>query len=170
MSSDAALESGYAQTLAEANAIGKLVAAVDRRPGTQRADAYDANTHAMSGLTGRKDDQNFQECKQAYEGTQQQIMNDVERGDVYGAAHTIQDSYSPSHFGYKQWDGGHLGNLHVPGVSHMTGEDFRNSYSPDVQAATEATADFFDAYVKNKQGRGPIPDPKAFLAPQPCGP
>lgn len=161
---DAALDSGYAYTLTEAHRIGKGVAAVDNRPGTQQDDVYDSNTHAMAG---RKPNGNFQNCAQAYASTQQQIKDDIEKGDIYGAAHTIEDSYSPSHFGYQPWDGGYT-RWHIPGPDHMIGEDFQGADSPDVQAATAATTAFFRAVMELAEKGAPMPDPRNFLAPNPC--
>jgi hypothetical protein len=123
-------------------------------------------------MAGRKPNGKFQNCNQAYTGTQQQIRDDVNNGDIYGAAHTIEDSYSPTHFGYQPWNGGMFGThtpWHVPGLPHMWGEDRQGPDSPDVQAATAATTAFFKAVHAHEMSGTPMPDPKTFLAPMPCG-
>jgi hypothetical protein len=57
------------------------VAAVDFRPGSQGPDADATNTHAMGGMTtGRKPHR--QTCDEAYQGTQNQIAQDFNSGDL----------------------------------------------------------------------------------------
>jgi RHS repeat-associated protein len=164
MTRDAAIDAGY--TYSEADALAKAVADVDNRPGTQRPDAYDSNTHAMAG---RKPNGAQQTCQQAYAGTQQQINQDIDRGDLAAALHTIEDSYSPSHFGYQPWNGGYT-PLHIPGPAHMIGEDFQTPSSPDVQAATAAAESFLRAYDNYMMTGALMPTASSFLAPHPCGP
>lgn len=50
----------------------------------------------------------------------------------------------------------------------MVGEDFQGSNSPDVQAATAATTAFFGAVLDHAAKGVPMPDPRVFLAPNPC--
>ena len=142
--------------------FSQQVSAVDRREGSQGTDADATNTHAMSGMTaGRKPHK--QSCGQAYQATQDQIIQDVNAGDLTEALHTIQDAYSPSHDPFKFWDGGYLGPLHIPGLGHIIG-DFAPSSAQN--ATTAASAQFLRDIMQNPNG--PI-DPSRYLPANPCG-
>src|SRR5438034_5543787 len=139
------------------------VAAVDFRDGSQGTGANAANTHAMAG---RKPNGNKQNCDQASQGTQQQIIDDVNSGDLTKALHTIQDAYSPSHYGFQFWDGG-WGWFHIPSLGHIEG-DFKPPQSA-VDAATNASAQFLRDITQNPSGPfGPI-DPSRYLPANACG-
>lgn len=141
--------------------MAQQVAAVDRREGSQGTDANDTNTHAMSGMTtGRKP--HNQTCGEASQGTQDQLVQDVNSGDLTKALHTIQDSYSPSHEHFQFWDGGYTW-LHIPGLGHMYG-DFKPPDSA-VNAATDASTRFLKDMMERPNG--PI-DPSRYLSPNPC--
>lgn len=166
----AAFENGYMGE--EALALEDAVAAVDDRIGTQEADAYNSNTHAMRG---RKRTGQYQDCGQAYRATQNQILEDIAKNDLAKALHTIQDSYSPAHFGYQLWDGGT--NLHfcigsncffnVPSGGHLWGDyQFFNS-NANVQAAIAASARFISDWNDHVYSDTPA-DPRQYLAPNPC--
>ncbi len=142
--------------------MAQQVAAVDRRDGSQGPDADAANTHAMSGMTtGRKPHK--QRCDEAFQATQDQIIQDVNAGDLTKALHTIQDAYSPSHYPFKFWNGGYT-PLHIPGIGHMHGDWL----PPDsaVEAATAASTQFLKDILQNPNG--PI-DPRRYLPVNPCG-
>src|SRR5579859_3575654 len=164
---NAAVAMGYSPS--DALALADAVAAVDDRPHTQEADAYNSNTHAMAG---RKPNGKFQNCNQAYQGTQDQLTSDFTNNDLAAALHTIEDSYSPAHFGYQQWDGGtNLGIFHhVPSLSHLWGDFQISDNNANVQQATQAAQDYLSTYQRLNNGNGfLIPNPAAFLAPHPCG-
>ena len=151
----------------EALALGNAVAAVDSRLGTQESDAYDANTHAMAG---RKGNGKFQTCEQAQAGTEQQIADAIKNNDLAKALHTVEDSYSPSHTGFQQWDGGldlyYIGAFfgtaafaHFPGPGHIKGDLHLFNDAPHQQAvaATEALLQY------------PGLNPQTFLPRNACG-
>lgn len=144
--------------------MAQQVAAVDLRT-SQGTDADATNTHAMSGITsGRKPHQ--QSCEEAFQGTQDQIARDVNAGDLTKALHTIQDAYSPSHYGFQPWDGG-FSPLHIPSPGHMRGDFFPPQSAID--AATAASAQFLRDITQNPSGPfGPI-NPRRYLPANPCG-
>jgi RHS repeat-associated protein len=166
---DAAIANGY--TMAQALALADAVAAVDDRIGTQEADSYDSNTHAMAG---RKPNGKFQTCGQAYAGTQQQITQDIKLKDLAGALHTIEDSYSPAHFGYQQWDGGFnmcagpfCGFTHVPSLSHLWGDFQLSDDNANVQQAITGATQFLHDW--NWSNAYDIDmSPAQYLAKNPC--
>ena len=142
--------------------FSQQVAAVDRRGGSQGTDADAANTHAMGGMTaGRKPHR--QTCGEAYQGTQDQLAQDVANGDLTKALHSIQDAYSPSHYGFQFWDGGYT-SLHIPSLGHMYGDFFPPQSAID--AATDASVQFLRDILQNPNG--PI-DPRRYLPAHPCG-
>ena len=69
----------------------------------QNTDAYHSNTHAMAGL---KPNGMPQTCAQAFQGAQQQLIEDINSGDTAKALHTIEDSYAGGHKGFQFWPGG----------------------------------------------------------------
>jgi RHS repeat-associated protein len=141
--------------------MGQQVAAVDRRQGSQGTDADAANTHAMGGMTAGRKPHKQSPCE-AYQGTQDQIIQDVNAGDLTEALHTIQDAYSPSHYGFQFWNGGYT-FLHIPGLGHMYDDFFAPQASID--AATNASAQFLRDIMQNPNG--PI-DPSRYLPTNPC--
>jgi len=145
--------------------MAQQVAAVDTRPGSQGTDSDATNTHAMSGITtGRKPHR--QSCSEAYQATQDQIAQDVRNGDLTKALHTIQDPYSPSHYGFQFWDGG-WGWFHIPSAGHMYGDFFPPQSAID--GATNASAQFLRDITQNPSGPfGPI-DPSRYLPANACG-
>jgi RHS repeat-associated protein len=161
---NAAISVGY--SVQDALALADAVAAVDDRPGTQKDDPYNSNTHAMAG---RKPNGKFQNCSQAYTGTQNQIAEDEARNDLAKALHTIEDSYSPAHFGYQQWDGGWT-KYHIPSASHIWGDFQSTDNNQNVVDATTATAAFINNYNDwlnwgiGKKG----PNAADYLAKNPC--
>lgn len=166
---DAAIANGY--TPEEALALADAVAAVDDRVGTQEDDAYDSNTHAMAG---RKPNGHFQSCQQAYQGTQNQIHEDIVRNDLAKALHTIEDSYSPAHFGYQQWNGGWdacAGPFclvtHVPSISHLWGDFQFSDSNANVQAAIAGATQFLHDWNNGWYYDSPA-NPAQYLAPHPC--
>lgn len=142
--------------------MAQQVAAVDLRPGSQGTDAAATNTHSMAG---RKDNGNTQSCFEAYQGTVDEISQDVSAGDLTKALHTIQDAYSPSHYPFQPWSGGST-PLHIPSPAHMYGDFFPPQSAID--AATKASAQFLRDITHNPAGPfGPI-DPKRYLPANPC--
>ncbi len=141
--------------------FSQQVAAVDLRDGSQGTDADATNTHAMSGMTtGRKP--HAQSPCEAYQGTVDQIAQDAKNGDLTKALHTIQDAYSPSHYGFQFWDGG-WGWFHIPSPGHMKGDFFPPQSAID--GATAASAQFLRDITENPNG--PI-DPRRYLPMNPC--
>jgi RHS repeat-associated protein len=167
----AAFENGYMGE--EALALEDAVAAVDDRIGTQEADAYNSNTHAMAGRKKGR----YQSCGEAYRGTQNQILEDIAKNDLAKALHTIQDSYSPAHFGYQSWDGGWSQCIpgtsfclaHVPSVGHLWGDYQFFDSNANVQAAIAASAQFISYWNDHVYYDSPA-DPREYLAPNPCPP
>ena len=161
---NAALSLGYSPE--DALALADAAAAVDNRLGTQEADAYDSNTHAMAG---RKPGGDFQSCGQAFQGTQDQIREDETRDDLAKALHTIEDSYSPAHFGYQRWDGC-WGWYHIPSLSHLWGDFQSSDNNQNVVDATAAATAFINAWNNWRNwGIGNLgPNPAGYLAKNPC--
>lgn len=132
MTYNAAREAGF--PAADAWKLAREVGAVDRRPGSQGADAEAANGHAMGGriggsMAGRKDGRQ-QTRSEAYEGTTDVVASN----DLPAAIHAIQDSY---YHGYGNWDGG--GPHHWPGLEHFYRDLW---YSNEAVAATTAYIKF----------------------------
>jgi RHS repeat-associated protein len=159
----AAVLNGY--SLVEAMALAWETAWVDFRgcPGhncSQNPDAYHANTHAMRG---RKPNGNPQTCEQAFEGAQQQLIDDVNSGDIPKALHTIEDAYAAGHQGFQFWPGG------IPDDAHEAGD--WNPSAADVAAATAAATAFLKDLNSNRDQlhRGQPIDTSKYFPSRPCG-
>jgi RHS repeat-associated protein len=162
---DAAAANGYG--FFDAMRLGAETAAVDARgcPGrncSQNPDADHANTHAMRGRKqngkGRP-----QKCQEAFEGAQQQLIDDINSGDIPKALHTIEDAYAGGHEGFQFWPGG------LPSTSHAHGDWFPSDQA--IAAATQAAAQFlYDLKFNTDQLRWGHPiDTTKYFPPNPCG-
>jgi hypothetical protein len=67
---------------------------------SQNTDANHSNTHSMAeGSPMGK----LQTCEQAFQGAQQQLVDDIKSADIPKALHTIEDSYGGGHKGFQLW-------------------------------------------------------------------
>ncbi len=142
-----------------AQALANAVADVDYRPGSQGTDAASANTHAMSGRKPHRR-LRWQRCDEAYQGTQDQIQQAMNSGDIPQALHTIQDAWSPSHQGYPRWYG-------IPTPVHVWGDTFPPQFN--VTQALINSTQFLEDLAAFRSG-GPPLNPANYLPPNPCGP
>ncbi len=167
----AAINAGYSPEAAEA--LAQAVADVDFRPGTQEAAASAANTHAMSG---RKSNGRQQSCSEAFQGSQDQLAQDIMSGDMAKGLHTVQDASSPSHRGFQPWDGGitlyspddPTGTPlaeHVPSVRHILGDMFPPSAS--INEAIANSTRFLQDFRNRSSSLG---YPSNYFPYLPCGP
>jgi hypothetical protein len=112
-------------------ALARSVAGVDLLPGSQQDDAIHANMHSMSG---RKANDHWQSCEQAFTDAQNQFQDDLNSGsrqDLAKALHMIQDASAPAHAGFQPWyglppSGQHMATDVWPGIIPL-GSAFENS-------------------------------------------
>jgi hypothetical protein len=77
------------------------------------------------------------------------------RNDLAKALHTIEDSYSPSHFGYQRWDGGWnplhgwggVTLAHIPSLQHMWNECPLSDDVENVPDAVDAASRYLREYM-----------------------
>jgi hypothetical protein len=131
----AALNAGYSE--ADADALAGLVEGVDFLPGSQLADAEDANLHATSGKNPDGELPRMFGSISRFSGSDRRIPSKWQSGRIAAAIHIIQDSYSPAHAGYQRWNGGHT-RWHIPGIGHLWG-DLVTDYSRSRLDALVAT-------------------------------
>jgi RHS repeat-associated protein len=158
----AALMNGY--SLIEADVLAGETVLVDFRgcPGpncSQNPDAYNSNTHAMSG---RLPNGTPQTCEEAFQGAQQQLIDDIVSGDIAKALHTIEDAFASGHEGFQYWPGG------IPSPEHEAGD-----WNPSLSSVTNATASaymFLHDLSLNKAllGRGKHIDAARYLGWHQC--
>jgi RHS repeat-associated protein len=157
----AAEEAG--SSLGDALKLANETAGVDRRnnPSNQGPGHDSANTHSMAG---RKDNGNMQNKCEAYQGTVDQLWQDLAEGDIAKALHTIEDSTSPTHIGFQPWNGGYT-SKNLPGPSHALPE--LGPLTPTEQALSDLgialAAQFLSDYLNGKMS-----DPGSYLATHPC--
>jgi RHS repeat-associated protein len=149
---EAALLSGYSP--ADALLLSLATVNVDFRKGSQGTDAYSSNTHAMSG---RKPNGEPQTADEAFQGAQQQLIEDINSNDIAKALHTIEDSSAEGHRGYQYWPGG------IPDVDHEKGD--WNPSMGDVTAAVGLAAQFLQDLKSNREqlSRGEPIDTSKYL-------
>jgi RHS repeat-associated protein len=156
----AAMNAGYNSD--QAWELAKAVANVDFDPGTQGGGANAANAHAMAG---RKDNGKQQTCQQAYQGSQNQLVQDTDSGKLAAALHMIQDATSPSHAGYQFWNGGNT-PLHLPGPTHFAKETFLGPYSEPIQTAIQNSTTYLQDLNSDSSA---LKYPSNKLPQNPCG-
>ena len=127
---------------------------------SQNTDAYHSNTHSMAG---NKPNGKPQTCMQAFQGAQQQLVDDINSNDIPKALHTIEDSYASGHRGFQYWPGGMPTWQHEKGDWNPSDEAVQDA----VAAATQFLHDF--DYNRQQQQAGNNVDMSKYFPSNPCG-
>jgi RHS repeat-associated protein len=122
---------------AEARALARGVANVDRREGTQ--DPSRAHEHAMREKTNPR--MSDYEAERRY---REYVDQATKSCDHAAAIHAIQDSYSRGHCGFQEWGGG------MPSASHMDADNAQRG-SPEWRNSVEATRRYIRAHLRKKR-------------------
>jgi len=117
----AAIAAGYSPQEAYKMALDNAMS--DFAPDSQKADALDANFHAMAG---RKPNGKQQPCSDAVAGTAQRLGDALKANELGPATHTVQDAPAAGHR-FQFWPGG------WPSLSH----EF-NDFFPDAETYDQA--------------------------------
>ena len=113
-------------------------------------------------MSGRKSNGKPQSCDQAFQGAQQQLIDDINSGDTSKALHTIEDAYAAGHRGFQNWPGG------IPNEAHERGD--WNPSLADVANAAAAATQFLSDLQSDRQslGRGDPIDTAKYFPSRPC--